>query len=93
MNQTYDVYGKLEDPTGVLSVNLAIWEVRDDSVAQPEVRTAANKAMDAIDGMLRDLYLMRERLVGEARQYDDATARRVDAMLADIRQRREAGQL
>ena len=80
--EPYDVYAKLEDPTGVLAVALGQWEDRDDSKAQPEVRRAANTAMDAIDGMLRDLHAMRSRLVGEIRQADDATAARVDALLA-----------
>jgi hypothetical protein len=80
--QPYDVYAKLEDPMGVLSVALGQWERRDDTRAQPETRRAANKAMDAIDGMLADLYAMRSRLVGEIRQADDATAARVDALLA-----------
>jgi hypothetical protein len=80
--QPYDVYAKLEDPVGVLSVALGQWEDRDDSKPQPEVRRAANTAMDAIDGMLRDLYAMRSRLVGEIRASDDATAARVDALLA-----------
>ena len=38
--------------------------------------------MDAIDAMVRDLYAMRSRLVGEIRASDDATAARADAMLA-----------
>lgn len=83
--QPYDVYAKLEDPMGVLSVALVQWEDRDDTKAQPEVRRAANTAMDAIDAMLRDLYAMRARLVGEIHEADDATAARVDAMLASSR--------
>jgi hypothetical protein len=81
--QPYDAYAKLWDPLGVLSVALGQWERRDDSKPQPEVRRAANTAMDAIDGMLADLHAMRSRLVGEIRQADDATAARVDALLAD----------
>jgi len=81
MNQPYDVYAKLEDPMGVLSIALGQWEDRDDSKAQPEVRRAANTAMDAIDSMLRDLHAMRSRLVGEIRASDDARDARVDAML------------
>jgi hypothetical protein len=77
-----DVYAKLEDPMGVLAIALGQWEDRDDSKAQPEVRRAASTAMDAIDGMLRDLHQMRSRLVGEIRAADDATAARVDALLA-----------
>jgi len=86
--QPYDVYAKLEDPMGVLSIALGQWEDRDDTRAQPEVRRAANKAMDAIDGMLRDLYAMRSRLTGEIRQADDASAARADALLAECRDRR-----
>ncbi len=37
---------------GVLSIALGQWEDRDDSKAQPEVRQAANTAMDTIDAML-----------------------------------------
>lgn len=82
MNQPYDVYAKLEDPTGVLSVALGQWEDRDDTRPQPEVRRAANTAMDAIDAMLAELHQMRSRLVGEIRASDDATAARADALLA-----------
>jgi hypothetical protein len=80
--QPYDVYAKLEDPMGVLSVALGQWERRDETRPQPEVRRAANTAMDAIDGMLADLHAMRARLIDEIRDGDDATAARVDAMLA-----------
>jgi hypothetical protein len=84
MNETarpYDVCS-LEDPTGVLAVALAQWETRDDTRPQPAVRRAANTAMDAIDVMLRELQLMRARLVGEIRAADDAAAARADALLA-----------
>ena len=79
--QPYDVYARLEDPVGVLSVALGQWERRDDSKPQPEVRRAANEAMDTIDSMLAKLYAMRSRLVGEIRASDDANGARVDAML------------
>ncbi len=82
MNEPWDVYSKLEDPMGVLAVALAQWETRDAARPQPEVREAANTAVDAIDSMLRELHLMRSRLVSEIRQADDATAVQVDAMLA-----------
>jgi hypothetical protein len=85
MTETYDVHGKLEDPMGVLAVALAQWETRDDTRPQPEVRRAANTAMDAIDEMLRELHAMRSRLVAEIRAADDATAVRVDALLAGRR--------
>ena len=77
----YDVYAKLEDPMGVLSVALGQWERRDDTGPQPQVRRAANEAMTTIDQMLADLRKMRSRLVGEIRATDDAAAARVDALL------------
>ena len=83
--QPYDVHAKLEDPMGVLAVALAQWEARDDGKAQPEVRRAANTAMDTIDAMLRELHVMRSRLVGEIRDNDDIRNARVDAMLAKAR--------
>ena len=85
MEQPYDVHSRLEDPMGVLSIALGQWEDRDDSKAQPEVRRAANTAMDEIDRMLCELHRMRSRLTSEIRASDDATAARVDAMLAELR--------
>jgi hypothetical protein len=82
MAQPYDVYAKLEDPMGVLSVAIVQWEERDDSKPRPEVRRAANTAMDQIDAMLAELHRMRSRLVGEIRASDEATAARADALLA-----------
>jgi hypothetical protein len=88
MNEPYDVYGKLEDPMGVLGVALAQWEIRDDGQPQPEIRRAASTAVDAIDAMLRDLQLMRSRLVSEIRVSDDAAAARADELLGRSRQPR-----
>jgi hypothetical protein len=82
MEQYYDVYAKLEDPMGVLSVALGQWERRDDSKPQPDVRRAANTAMDTIDAMIAELHRMRSRLMDEMRDSDDATAARVDALLS-----------
>jgi hypothetical protein len=79
--EDYDVHARLEDPMGVLAVALAQWEGRDETRPQPEVRRAASTAMDAIDGMLRELHAMRARLVGEIRASDDASAARADALL------------
>ena len=67
---------------GILAVALAQWSARDDTRPQPEVRQAANTAMDAVDSMLGELHQLRSRLVGEIRVSDDAAAARVDAMLA-----------
>ncbi len=79
-----DACGRLGDDgyNGVLGVALAQWMARDDSGAEPEVRRAANTAMDMIDAMLAELHLLRSRLVSEIRVSDDATAARVDELLA-----------
>ena len=69
-----DVPGQLEDHAGVLGIALATWATRDDSKAQPEVRQAANTAMDAIHAMLAELHHARASLVTEIRQADDASA-------------------
>ena len=43
-----DVSGQIEERAGVLGVALAVWARRDDAKPQPEVRQAANTAMDEI---------------------------------------------
>ena len=82
--QLLDAPGRLGDDglSGVLGVALAQWTARDDTKPEPEVRRAANTAMDAIDTMLGQLHALRARLVSEIRASDDATAARVDAMLS-----------
>jgi hypothetical protein len=83
MNDTIpDFIHRIDGHTDVLDRALVLWADRDDSKAQPEVRQAANTAMDTIDRMLGTLHAMRSRLVTEIRASDDATAVRVDAMLA-----------
>jgi hypothetical protein len=79
-----DYTGRLGDDghNGELGVALAQWAGREDTRPEPEVRRAANTAMDAIDAMLRELYELRSRLLTEIRASDDATAARVDALLA-----------
>jgi hypothetical protein len=59
---------------------LGIWENRREPDAF--ARRCASDAVDAIDAMLRDLYLVRGRLTSEIRQADDATAARADTLLA-----------
>lgn len=76
-----DFTGRLDEHNGVLGVALAQWMARDDTGAEPEVRRAANTAMDAIDAMLAELHQLRARLVSEIRDSDDATAVRVDELL------------
>ena len=80
-----DVAGVLEDEAGLLGVSLAQWAYRDEARDRAAARRAANTAMDTIDGMLRRLHTARAALVSEIRAADDATAARVDAMLAERR--------
>jgi hypothetical protein len=80
-----DAPGRLEDHAGALSVALAIWATRDDSKAQPEVRRAANTAMDGIDAMLAELHQARSRLITEMRQSDDAAMARTEILLSSPR--------
>jgi hypothetical protein len=68
-----------------LPVFVLLWETRDDMRACPEARRAANDAIDAIDGALAELHKVRQLLITEIRASDDATAARVDAMLAGAR--------
>jgi hypothetical protein len=71
-----------------LEAALALWETRDDTQPQSDIRQAANDAMDAIDVAMGRLYDIRERLAGEIRASDDAAAARADALLKRIRQER-----
>jgi hypothetical protein len=79
-----DVTGRLGDEghAGVLGFALAQWAARDDTKADPQARRAANTAMDETDAMIAALHALRARLVSEIRDADDATAARVDALLA-----------
>jgi len=58
---------------------LGIWEHRSEPDAF--ARRCASDAVDAIDAMLRNLYLVRGRLVAEIRTSDDAGAARADELL------------
>jgi hypothetical protein len=57
-----------------LAAWLAIWSARSEPDAH--ARRCALDAVDAIDAALRDLYLIRGRLVAEIRAADDAMIRR-----------------
>jgi hypothetical protein len=83
-----DYTGRLGDEghVGLLGVALAQWVARDDSTADPYARRAANLAMEAIDAALAELHELRARLVAEIRADDDATAARVDELLARHRE-------
>lgn len=53
-----------------LGIWLAIWEARSEPDAQ--ARRCASDAVDAINATLRDLYTVRQQLISEIRQADDA---------------------
>lgn len=55
---------------------LAIWERRREPDAR--ARRHANDAVDAIDAMLGDLHAVRQQLISEIRDSDDASAARAD---------------
>lgn len=90
-NLLTDAPARLGDLAGELNLALACWSARDDTRPQPEVRRAANRAMDAIDAALNLLHSARSELVTQIRRADDATAARVDAILAQHRTWRDGG--
>ncbi len=63
-----------------LGPSLAIWEARAEPDAQ--ARRCSSDAVDTIDAALAELHGIRARLIGQIRASDDATAVRVDALLA-----------
>lgn len=73
---------------GELETALALWATRDDTKAQPDIRQAANDAIDAIDGALRELHAIRTELLGEVRESDDAATTRAEELLRRIREER-----
>ena len=72
-----DPMASLRDRTGVLAVALAQWADGDEVQDTAAARRAASAAVDAIDALLRDLYLLRGRLVQEIRQADGTPHPRV----------------
>lgn len=84
ISTTFDLYSPaaLMEHVEELGAALALWDTRDDTKPQPEVRQAANTAVGEIDTLLRKLHHIRMHLVSEVRRSDDAGAARVDALLA-----------
>jgi hypothetical protein len=72
-----DLTASLQDRTGVLGVALVQWADRNTAPDKAAARRAGAAAVDAIDAMLRDLFVLRGRLVQEIRQADGAAGRRV----------------
>lgn len=67
----------LRDRTSVLGVALMQWAGRGTARDQAAARRAGSTAVDAIDALLRDLFVLRGRLVRELRQAGDAGQPRV----------------
>jgi hypothetical protein len=72
-----DPVTSLRDRTGVLGVALTQWADADAAQDKAAARRAASATVDAIDALLRDLYLLRGRLVQEIRQADGTPRPRV----------------
>jgi hypothetical protein len=70
-----DPTASLRDRTSVLGVALMHWADRDTARDKAAARRAGSTAVDAIDALLRDLFVLRGRLVREIRQADDARPR------------------
>jgi hypothetical protein len=83
---TADTYGTplsaLRNHVDDLAVALVIWSARDDGRPDAHARRCASDAVDAVDAMLAGLREVRQRLVGEIRASDDASAAWADALLA-----------
>ena len=72
-----DPMTSLRDRTGVLGAALEQWADRASAVDKAAARHAASTVVDAIDALLRDLYLLRGRLIQEIRQADGTDRRRI----------------
>ena len=72
-----DLVASLRDRSGILGAALEQWEERDTAAGGAAAQRAASTVVDAIDALLRDLYLLRGRLVQEIRQPDGPSRRRV----------------
>jgi hypothetical protein len=72
-----DPAASLRDRTSALGVALTQWADRGTARDKAAARRAGSTAVDAIDALLRDLFVLRGRLVREIRQADDAARPRV----------------
>jgi len=67
-----DLTASLRDHTGILCAALMQWADLGTSRDKAAARRAGHNAIDAIDALLRDLYVLRGRLAREIHQTDDA---------------------
>jgi hypothetical protein len=72
-----DPTASLRDRTSVLGVALTQWADRGTAGDKAAATRAGSIAVDAIDALLRDLFVLRGRLVREIRQTDGAARPRV----------------
>jgi hypothetical protein len=72
-----DLTTSLRDRIGVLCAALTQWAERDTAQDPAAARRVDSAAVDAVDALLRDLYLLRGRLVQEGRRADGTAHRRV----------------
>jgi len=77
-----DLATPLDEELGLPNVHLAVWMAGDDSKADASATRAGNQVMDSIDAMLRQLHLVRARMVAERREDQDIAAARTDELLA-----------
>lgn len=87
-----DAVSALRSHASQLGELLGAWQARDDSKPDAHARRTASGAVDAIDAAIRELHKIRQRLVSELRASDDATAARVDALLAERPEMTSRGQ-
>jgi hypothetical protein len=72
-----DPVADLRDRTDVLSAALEQWAGQATATDNAAAQQTASAAVDAIDALLRDLYLLRGRLVQDIRQARNAARRQV----------------
>ena len=72
-----DPVASLHERTGVVTAALEQWTGQSAAPDQAAARRAASAAVDAIDALLRDLFLLRGHLVQEIRHSGGAARPRV----------------
>ena len=72
-----DPVASLHERVGVVTAALEKWTGQAAAPDQAAARQAASTALDAIDALLRDLFLLRGRLVQEIRRSGGAASSQV----------------
>ena len=77
----------------ILTAQLNVWAGRDDTRAQPDVRTAGAAALTETDRAIAGMHQLRARLVDEIRASDAAAMERSEQLLRRMNgENTEAGQ-